>query len=107
MANARLTGPRVSALHFADEDAETMKPNRKLRLTVRGLIPRSTPYCGATSVMTPEPPLRPIADCAAFLGGDHPESMPSYWRKVSYGELDIMTGTDSNFDRVAAGRCDS
>ena len=58
---------------------------------------RNTPWIILLCKFSDDPrtaTLRPIADYAAFFGSDHPESIPSYWRDVSYGELDLVTGTE-------------
>jgi hypothetical protein len=57
----------------------------------------STPWIILLCKFTDDPgtaTLRPIADYATFFGSDHPESIPSYWRDVSCGELDLVTGTE-------------
>lgn len=58
---------------------------------------RNTPWIILLCKFSDDPgtaALRSIADYAAFFGSDHPESIPSYWRDVSYGELDLVTGTE-------------
>ena len=60
-------------------------------------MPRSTPWIVLLCNFSDDPGaamLRSIADYVAFFGGDDPESIPSYWRDVSYGELDLVTGTE-------------
>ena len=37
---------------------------------------------------------KPIAFYASLFGGDDPESIPSFWRDMTYGELDLVTGTE-------------
>lgn len=58
---------------------------------------RNTPWIILLCKFSDDPrtaTLRPIADYADFFGSDHPESIPSYWRDVSYEELDLVTGTE-------------
>lgn len=58
---------------------------------------RNTPWIILLCKFSDDPgttALRPIADYVSFFGGDGPESMPSYWRDMSYGELDLVTGTE-------------
>jgi hypothetical protein len=60
-------------------------------------MPRRTPWIILLCKFSDDPgtaTLRSIADYAAFFGGDDPESIPSYWRDMSYGELDLVTGTE-------------
>lgn len=60
-------------------------------------MPRSTPWIILLCKFSDDPgtaSLRSIADYAAFFAGDDPESIPSYWRDISYGELELLTGTE-------------
>src|ERR1700751_2018774 len=60
-------------------------------------MPRNTPWIILLCKFSDDPDtskLRSIADYAAFFGGDDPDSIPSYWRDISSGELDLMTGTE-------------
>jgi hypothetical protein len=60
-------------------------------------MPRSTPWIILLCKFSDDPgtaSLQSIADYAAFFAGEDPESIPSYWRDVSYGELDLVTGTE-------------
>ncbi len=60
-------------------------------------MPRSTPWIILLCKFSDDPgtsTLRSVADYAAFFAGDDPDSIPSYWRDMSYGELDLMTGTE-------------
>jgi len=40
------------------------------------------------------PGVRSVSDLVALFGGNHPDSIPSYWRDISYGELDLVAGTE-------------
>jgi hypothetical protein len=58
---------------------------------------RNTPWIVLLCKFSDDPGtsvLRSIADYAAFFGGDGPQSIPTYWRDMSYGELDLVTGTE-------------
>jgi hypothetical protein len=60
-------------------------------------MPRITPWIILLCKFSDDPgtsDLRSIADYAAFFGGDDRDSIPSYWRDISHGELDLMTGTE-------------
>ena len=37
---------------------------------------------------------QPIPYYVSLFGGDDPESIPSFWRDMTYGELDLVTGTE-------------
>ncbi len=58
---------------------------------------RNTPWIILLCKFSDDPgmsTLRSIADYAAFFAGDDPDSIPSYWRDISNGELDLVTGTE-------------
>ncbi|MBN9663600.1 MAG: hypothetical protein J0H49_35710 [Acidobacteria bacterium] len=58
---------------------------------------RNTPWIILLCKFSDDPgttALRPISDYVSFFAGNGPESMPSYWRDMSYGELDLVTGTE-------------
>jgi hypothetical protein len=58
---------------------------------------RNTPWIVLLCKFSDDPGtsiLRSVADYVAFFGGDDPDSIPSYWRDISYGELNLVTGTE-------------
>ena len=60
-------------------------------------MPRNTPWIVLLCKFSDDPGtsvLRSIADYVAFFGGDDPDSVPSFWRDISNGELDLVNGTE-------------
>lgn len=58
---------------------------------------RNTPWIVLLCKFSDDPgtaTVRSIAEYAAFFGGDGRDSIPSYWNDISYGELNLVAGTE-------------